>query len=542
MFSHTRRAFLAHSSVAIAGTALGLARPASAIPFRATRAVSTFLPDVIPSDALRTLARAGIEAAERAGATYADIRVANLRRFTMVSFGMPDFRSQVQFEYAFGIRVRVGGAWTFVSAAVPTIDGVARAAQTAVTTARGLASVSAEAPALVPAPVIVGEWATPVEIDPFALAPSEHAAMLSAYDDVEGRVPHGHLVSNWFTWLAETRVFASSDGTLITQHLAQANPHVRVGVGGAIGLGVILPVDRLSPASAGFEITQGAVVQERIKQVSEEALRLSAYPVGNVEVGRYEAVLDGFSLGAAFSATLAPALELDRVLGHDTDGAGTSFLAPVSNVVGQPLFSPHLTVTTDRAAPHYGAARWDDEGVATEPCTIIERGRVVDYFTTRANASVLADWYAKRGVPLRSHGGALSWSVQNVPTGTPTHVVLAPGAPGATLESMVREMRNGVFVRTVPLCDSDPQLMGGAMYPTCVFEVKRGQITRRLRNVVVQFSTKKLWRAISVVGDASSVQVNDCEMIRGQPWTEVLQPVSAPAAYLRELDVFRWNT
>jgi TldD protein len=400
---------------------------------------------------------------------------------------------------------------------------------------------------MMPAPVVRGEWTTPVQIDPFAVSPDAHAKVLGAFTDTGNRVKDGGLdMPARLQWTAETRVFASSDGSLTTQRLLRSKPNIWV-TGqlprvlrkeGAIRL----PVEGFAPASAGFESVTGLEVHDRIKATVEEAVRLASYPEVGVNVGRYEAVLDGSAMAAILGGTLAPALELDRVFGREADGVGTSFLAPISQVLGRTSFSPHLTVTANRAAPAYGAAKWDDEGVAVTPFPVIQRGAVVDYFTTRTSAPALAAWYRATGQSVQSRGSAVAWAATASPVGCASQLAMDSGARGATLDALLARMSNGIFIRGVQdrgvaTIVSDQQLASGLCVPMAVFEVKRGQITRRVRGAALQFRTTKFWNAIAALGDATTQQHFVWDGVRGETWAETTLPVVAPAAQFRDVDV-----
>jgi TldD protein len=552
MHSSSRRAFLTTSSLAAAGLSLGLGSPGYAramrtIPARSKQPVGAFFPDLIDPALLRRLAVMGVDAARQAGASYADIRVGDRRLFSMRhSEIVPVPTSTLDFEYVYGLRVLVDGTWGFTFGIDPTADGLVRAARAVVATTRGIAQFSPRVTPLAPTPVVQGEWATPVQIDPFSVSPDAHEKMLGAYCDAAQRVRDGLLWGNpRFVWTSETRVFASTDGSLVTQRLARAEPKVFVENRRPYGARVVLPLMEFSPASAGFEIALGANLQERIKQVAEEAARLASYPRGEAEVGRYEAVVDGTVLGSVFTATLARALEMDRVTGEDADGAGTSMLAPIHEVLGQPLFSPLLNVTAERTAPMYGAARWDDEGVTTASYPVIRRGTVVDYFTTRSSAPMLAAWYAKNGKPMQSHGAAIAWTPALVPTGCASQLTMAASdTRGMTLDALAAQLSHGILARSLGIerdVYSDPQLSGGTFTPVMLYEVKRGQITRHLRGGAVQFNTKRFWNSLTTLGDSSTLQSSTHVDYRGPMWVPATLPIVAPAAQLRQLEVLQFG-
>jgi TldD protein len=166
MTAYNRRDFLATSSLALTGAALGFrSRVLGAQVFRSRQPVGTLLPDIIDPATLRQLALTAMDAAKSAGAAFADIRIANRRMFQMTYY-IPSAppQSSIGFDYSYGIRVRVDGEWAFGYGADPTRDGVAETVGTAVATARGLARVSGGASEFAAAPVVTGEWTTPVPI------------------------------------------------------------------------------------------------------------------------------------------------------------------------------------------------------------------------------------------------------------------------------------------------------------------------------------------------------------------------------------------
>jgi len=545
----SRRQFLTRSSLALAGVTLGLGRVAEAapimVPLGLKRPVSSLLPSVVDPDTLRSLALAGIDAAKSAGAAYADIRVSDSHRWRM-DWSMPELQplpySDLYVEYGFGIRVRVGGAWGFAYGVEPTTDAIARAANAAVATARGIAKFTPDAEPFAPASAVQGDWASSFEIDPFSVSPDAHCKMLGAFIDAAQRVRDGSVYSMQFLWQKETRVFASSEGSLITQQTMRSAPKIEVRAKHRLrNAGVHLPVPGIAPASVGYESVLGTALQERIKTTTEEAASLISLPEADADVGRYEMVIDGSITGGMFASTLLQALDLGRALGQDADGAGTSFLAPVDDILGQQLFSPHLSATADRSAPHYGAVKWDDEGVPAESFPVIDKGRVVDYFGTRATVPALSAWYAKRGQSVRSRGSAVSWATTTSPIGAGSQITVTPGTPGTTLESMTKQLGKGLLGRGISewSVSSDQQLSGGSFGPHMLFEVRNGQITRRLLGGMVQFRSRAFWKDLTMMGDASTVQSRMHTDYRGETYAKAVQPVLAPAARLASADIIQ---
>jgi TldD protein len=549
MPSLSRRAFIATSSAALTGVGAGFSWPAHAaprfhVPPFAQQPIETFFPDLVDPEILRRLALSCVDAARQAGATYADVRVSNSRTFAMsLSPVFPIPSSDASVEYAYGVRVQSGGAWGFAFGVDPTADGITRAARSAALMAGAVAKFSASGAPMAPVPVVQGEWATPVEIDPFSVPPDDHCKLLGAYIEAAQRPPGGGLSTTArFRWTNETRVFASTEGSVVTQRLTRSVPGI--GLQGYVPLKMLafLPLADFAPASAGFESVVGDHLQERIKVRAEEAVRLSNYPKRTATVGRFDAVADGSAMGTIFAATLARALEMDRVTGDEMDGEGTTFLASIDSVLGESLFSPELNVTVNRELPAYSAARWDDEGVAIESFPLIERGRVVDYLATRTTAPRLAAWYAKRGRPARAHGVAVSWAPTMAPVSCAPQLTMHPAAHGPTLDEMVAKLDNGILlygIESSGQISTDPQLAGGAFCPAMMYEVKRGRITSRLEGGTIQFNSTRFWSKITTLGGGSTVQPATHVDYRGETWTPTVVPITAPAARLADVEVMQ---
>jgi len=497
------------------------------------------MPEILPADTLRALALAGIDAAKQRDVSYADIRVGNTRELRMAldPWGYAP-QGWLSLEYAYGVRVKVGGVWGFAFGVSPNVDAVAQAARSAVETARGVARLGARPTELAPAPVVQGAWEPVVAVDPFDISPDDHAKLLGAYRHQARRVLGGDI-EPWTEWQRETRVFASSDGSLITQRPLRGIVNMRA-VGGHLSRrGTRLPIPGLFSSSAGFELLTGAPIQERVKEATEEAARLVNCPVGEVDVGRYEAVLDGLTFGDMISVLLLQALEMDRVLGYEADGVGTSFLAPTSEFLGQQICDPSVNIAAHRSASSFGAMKWDDEGVATQSFPLVTNGRVQNYFMTRDSAPALAEWAAKQGTPITSYGSAVACAPTVSPTGMASEVHVSPAAQGPTLDELVKQVHNGVVVRNMGRLTADAQLSGGMAYPAMLFEVKKGQITRRLLNGMVQVGTKSFLKSIAQLGGGRTMQQYLFESRRGESFARAFSSTYAPAVLLKQLDVMR---
>lgn len=546
MFSPTRREFLASTSLVVAGTVAGAVRLPADVGL-SPRSASAFLPEPMAAIDLRSLASTAIDAARQAGATYADVRVAERHRLmldlSMLSPDMP--ATQMHSLVTYGIRVIVNGTWAFAHGTVPTADAVTKMARHAVMTARGYARQTTRRVELVPAPVVTGEWSTPFRIDPFSVPLQDQAALLGAFRAAALRVRHGSDPGRGaeFHWTREMRVFASTEGSLVTQTLRRCEPYA--GGRGDLGMGehgsghVTILLQRMGITSGGYEVVTTPSFQDEIKVATEEAVRLAELPRRSFDVGRYPVVFDGPSFGATIGQTLGPALELDRVLGYEADAAGTSYLAPPMELLGSQVASPVLNVTAHRKMPAACAVKWDDEGVEPQEYSLVTDGRLVDYHTSRETAAALGPWYRERQQEVRSRGSAVA-----VETGQPVvvrspHLVVAPGAKPASLADLCKDINRGVLVRGLSYLRADHQLASvnvmGEKIP--MFEIARGKIVRRIDRGGFQFGTSGFWKSLVALGDATTVSDASFALRKGQPWRSDFHSVSAPAGLFKDVNV-----
>jgi len=525
----TRREFLATSSLAVAGLALASPRRLFAIPARARQSVGSFAPQLIDPETLRQFARSAIDAATHAGATFADVRVSDRRQY---SPGGPGNEGYLSFNFGCGVRVRVGEHEAFAATGDPTPDSVARAARAAVATARALSAVSAPPAPLLPTPPATGEWVSPREIDPFTVSPDEHAFVQSGYTTF-GR-KHGVTIGGGIAWGDETRVFASSDGALITQRKTTGSPYFRVEFRSWRTLRLLnwITVPTFSSCTAGFELALGPECHARFETAVDELAELMTYPFDFAEVGRRDVVLDGHAFGALVGGTLMPALSLSRVLNEDQDSVGTSFLSPPESIVGQALLSPLLNMGVVQGAPHHGAAQWDDEGAVATSFPLIERGAVVNYLGTRATLAELPN-----GVkPRTSPGIAFASEVMTLPGARPGTLGVQPNATGESFAELVKSLGNGYIVRNA-WAEVDQQASSGTLHPYIMFEVRQGKIVRRVIKGRLEFASKKVLSALASLGNESSLCPATGSVSGGMPWSNTEYVITAPAAIIRDVNI-----
>jgi TldD protein len=531
----TRRDFL--RTGAMGAAALGLAGRAGAHTTE-RRHVTGY---TVGDPAFRDVAMQALEAAKSAGATYADVRVGYRQFLSLGVIGSKMFPFKRLETHDFGVRVLVNGTWGFSHGTEMDKDSVAMVAKRAVSQAsinsfgRQYKTEMAPAP-----PVPNGEWTMKVEIDPFTVSVQDQVNLLLATSGVVSRVKGagGALIS--MSWSKETRLFASSEGSLISQTFYTAMPEGFAQIGGSSqdlmeDVSFQLPVFP-EPAAAGYEVLLKANLQDSVMEAAENMMR--TLKAKSVEPGRYELILDAHQLAKPLNDTLGIPLEMDRVLGYEANAEGTSYIAPPKDKLGaKPFTSPKLTLRANRKEPGAAARGWDDEGVAPEEFTLVEKGVLVDYHTNREMAMELDWWYKQTGKATRSHGCATSFTAEMCPISSMPNLAMDPSPDNLTLGDMVKNVKKGILVTNGGYGWSDQQGTGGQYYGEICQEIRNGKLIGYVKDCSYRFLSGPFWKNLLGVGGASTYRMTGIRQYKGQPFQHVFNSVGAVAAHFKECNI-----
>jgi TldD protein len=420
-----------------------------------------------------------------------------------------------------------GHGFGFAATREATKQGLELALARAVDVARSLPATAA-APPLPPVPPARGHWASPCEIDPFALPLEERLELL-----LEAEAPmHGdpRLVRTVAESLATRTVvaFASSDGAAATQS--------RIECGGGISAYAATGEELQrrsypnshggSVALAGYEHLAALDLRGHAPRVAEEALALLSAPP--CPAGRTTLVLGDEQLALQVHESIGHALELDRILLGEASYAGTSWVTQAD--IGTLVYgSPLLAISADATLPHgLGSFGWDDEGVAAQRTMLIEDGVVRATLSDRQSAAAIG---AASGGTARADGFARQPMVRM------TNISLEPG-DGGTLEELIDGVRSGVFMDTNRSWSIDDRRLNFQFGTEVCREIRDGRLGRLLRNPTYAGVTPTFWRSLDAVASAPAWRLwNVLDCGKGQPGqTAHVSHGTAPARF-RDVEV-----
>jgi TldD protein len=507
---------------------------AGALAFLGAQARSrlAFARGLLTDPTLDEIVQRTLAAAKKAGATYADIRIVR-RRWESVNT-REDHIIGTAFDesYGLGVRVVAGGAWGFsASSRVEPKEGE-RIAEKAVSIANANAKVLKRPVTLAPVPAHVDVWQTPLTKDPFKIPLADKAELLLAINAEAMKVKGVKYVDSRFQALGEWKLFASSDGGYIEQEAVRLGPGYQVtAIDDKTGEFVRRAHD-LQPAQAGWEYVEESSLLADARKTAEDAIEKLRAP--GVTPGKKDLILSPSNLFLTIHESVGHPTELDRALGYEANFAGTSF-ATVDKLGKLRYAAPIVTIYADKTTPMaLATCGYDDDGVKTQKWDIVKDGLFVGYQTTREQAG----WIGEK----ESRGTSYAQDYKSFPFQRMPNVSLAPGKKDLGVKDLIAATDDGIYIVGNGSWSIDHQRynfqFGGQMF----YEVKKGKITRALKDVAYQSNSIEFWNACDLLGGAREWQLggalNDG---KGEPGQSNAVSHGCPPARFKQVNILNTN-
>ncbi|MEX2549755.1 MAG: TldD/PmbA family protein [Nitriliruptoraceae bacterium] len=438
-------------------------------------------------DEMFDYARAAVEGALDAGATYADARVV-IRRHESLHAQNGSLEAVRHIEDAgVGVRALFGSSWGF--AATSQLQDVAakRAGAEATATAKASARVPGAALRLADVPAVEDSFVTPYREDPFTVPLDTKVqvvvgatATMHATDGVE--VATAHLLF-WDT----DKWFVSSQGHRIHQRLIESG-----GGMDATAIGEAETQRRSHPQSVGHVETGGYEVVRRLdlpghaQRIAEEAVQLLS--AADCPAGTMDVILGSSQLALQIHESVGHAVELDRILGWEAAFAGTSFLA-LDQLGSLRYGSPLMNITADATIPGALATfGYDDEGTPAQAVDIVREGIWVGVLSGRDSAHLAG---LAPGGMVRADG------FNRMPMVRMTNVGLLPG--DSSLEEIISETKRGVVMGTNRSWSIDDRRLNFQFGCEIGWEICDGQRVRMVKNPTYTGITPRFWGSLDML-------------------------------------------
>jgi TldD protein len=497
-----RRDFLRHSAVAAAGLSMvghpdalhGIIRPVAFGP-------------IAGSSDRRDLAMRALEAARSAGADYADVRINTNRNQGIQTRERRVTGLSDNVTSGFGVRVLVDGTWGFAASGNTTQDEVVSVARQAVAQARANRAAQRQPVELAPTEVEPdGVWRSPIRVDPFEIPIEEKVDYLFQANEIAMGVAGVRFVNSGMFFLREDKFYANSEGTVTDQTIYRTYPSMNVtAVSDDNSDFQSRSSTDIAPMGLGYEhVTDSDMVGLAPRFAEEAVQKLSAR---SVDPGEYDLVLLPTHLWLTIHEAIAHPTELDRIQGFEANYAGTSFIYPVEDFLGQFQYGPEfMNVVGERSTPGaLSTVGWDDEGVKPQDYHIVKDGILNDLQTTREQALWLEDWYRSQGREVRSHGNSYAQSWADVQFQRMPNINLEPYPDrDVSVEELVDGIDRGILIDGSGSFSIDQQRYNSQYGGQVFHEIRNGQITGMLRDVAYQIRTPEFWNAMDLCGGPST--------------------------------------
>jgi len=383
-----------------------------------------------------------------------------------------------------GLRVLVDGAWGFASSGDLGRDRLERLVDLAVRIGRASARWKrGDGIALAPEPAHVDRWENRIAKDPFDVSIEEKVDLLTAATRAMTEVPAVAVTEAKLEAWETRQVFANTEGSQIEQR------KVECGAGITAVARDGHDVQRRSfddYESRGWEFVEGLDLVGRAGRLAREAADLL-----NADVcprGRTTYVAGGEMMALQIHESVGHPIELDRVLGTEATFAGTSFLSPDKRGTFR-YGSPEVNLTADATIEGgLGSFGYDDEGVPAQRSVIVENGIFKNFLMSRETATMFG---------VRSNGAMRAVGAHNLPLIRMTNINLEPG--DWTLEEIIRDTREGVFVETPKSWSLDDKRVNFHFGQEIAWEIKDGALGRMLKNPAHTALTPEFWGSMDAV-------------------------------------------
>lgn len=437
------------------------------------------------------LTHLAVEAAQEAGASYADARFVRLHDESVevkngAVTGLSSHRSQ-----GIGIRVIADGAWGFASTTSAEPQAIRDTAKLAVRIARASATAKKQDLELSDVEPAKARIPHTARKDPFEVPLEDRVALLLDCDQAMHGAEQVKVRSGFIRAYREEKHFVSSDGADIEQDRIETGAGIEARAVTADGSDTQV---RSYPSShggnmgtRGWELVEEMNLVENAERIAGEAVEL--LEAEHCPAGVKDIILEGSQLALQVHESCGHPIELDRVLGMEAGFAGTSFLTP-EKLCDLQYGSDVVNIVADATVEGgLGSFAYDDEGVPGQRTPIIDHGKFVGYLSSRETAPQ---------VGLTSSGTMRASGHNRIPLIRMTNVNLLPGDWG--LEEIIADTKDGLYLLTNTSWSIDDKRLNFQFGTQMAYEIKGGSLGRVLKNATYNGITPEFWGACDAVG------------------------------------------
>ena len=396
-----------------------------------------------------------------------------------------------------GVRAFVDGAWGFASTSVLTVEAVQKAIDAATKAAAAAArgrKTKAQAPSSCRFPS--GTWTSPARVPLASLTLADKIELVHK-TDAAVRSAGTRITSSSckYSELVDEKWIATSDGARV--HLVDTKPEIRVQAVAELA-GELQSCVEAAGHTGGFgDLFARRSADDmaiRAAQTATDLLR-----AGYVDGGKKRVILAPDVVGLLVHEAIGHTVEADFVL------AGSAAAGKIGQRVASDLVTLCDSGESEYAPGAGGVVLVDDEGVAAQKVTIIERGILRSYLHNRETAAHFG---------VAPTGNARAFEFDNEPLIRMRNTYIEPGS--TELSSMIEDTDDGWLLVGAKngQADANAEFMFvvGEAYP-----IKRGKLGALHRGTTITGNAFDVLGSVDRVGTHFAWDLGSGYCGKGQP-------------------------
>ena len=480
---------------------------------------------------------------KKRGVEYADIRFEeSVSEGVMARDGEVD-RLWDNLDTGFGIRVLYRGAWGFAASSLLTETEARKAACEAISQAKAIAKIQGARGkgqgSIHKNPPVKIKYKSPCQIDPFSIPIEERLSPILKATSLHLNSPLSalrskkiHTIEGFMDFQKTHKIFLNTEGSFIEQEFFLSGAGVKV-----IAIDGSDVQVRSFPDShngifrrGGYERIIEMEIPKNTPHTIEESLML--LKADECPSGEKTIILGGSQVALQIHESIGHAVELDRAMGMEVSLAGGTFLTP--DKLGKQICSKIVNIYADPTIEGgAGSYLYDDEGIKARRVDIIKNGRFADFLTSRETAKSLGKKPAPAGSKQGSNGSVRASSWNNIPIIRMSNINIESGE--GSLDDLISDTRDGILLKTNKSWSIDTLRLNFQFGMEIGWEIKKGKITRPLKNPVYSGITPEFWKSCNAICGKEEWQMhglNSCG--KGDPVQSIsVGHGAAPARFSR---------
>ena len=436
---------------------------------------------------------------KKKGVEYAGIRLEeSLSEGVMARNGEID-RLWDNLDTGFGIRVLHKDAWGFAASSLLTETEARKAACEAISQAKAIAKIQGARGrgqgSIHKNPPVKIKYKSPCQIDPFSISIEERLSPILKSTSLHLNSPLSalrskkiHTIEGFMDFQKTHKIFLSTEGSFIEQEIFTSGAGIKV-----------IAIDgndvqvRSFPDShhglfrqGGYERIIEMDIPENTSRIIEEALLL--LKADKCPSGEKTIILGGSQVALQIHESIGHAVELDRAMGMEISLAGGTFLTP--DRLGMPVGSSIVNIFADPTIEGgAGSYLYDDEGVKAARVEIIKNGRFKNFLSSKESAKVMG---------IKPNGSVRASSWNNIPIIRMSNINIEPAEKGS-LNDLIADTKDGILLETNKSWSIDTLRLNFQFGMEIGWEIKKGKITRPLKNPVYSGITPEFWKSCNAI-------------------------------------------